>query len=99
MPMEVRREFWRQVSLGFSVVDAAALVGVSRPTGQRLFAASGGVMPTYVRAAPGGSAAPGYRRLTLDERHQIAALRKAENTLRAIAAELGRPSLATGRAI
>ena len=97
VPMQVRRAFWRQVAMGASVVDAAALVGVSRPTGQRLFAASGGVIPSFARSAPQDSPAPRYRRLTLEERHQIAALRKARFTVGAIAKELGRPASTISR--
>jgi transposase, IS30 family len=83
VPIEVERGLWQQVSAGLSVVDAAAAVGVSRPTGQRLFARCGGVTPSLVRPTSG-------TRLCLDERHRIAALRRARLGVRAIARELGR---------
>lgn len=83
VPIEVQRRFWQEVQRGLSVVEAAAGVGVSRPTGQRLFARSGGVTPTLTAPTTG-------TRLSLDERHQIAALKKAKFTVRAIAGELGR---------
>ncbi len=86
IPLAVERMFWAHVDAGVSVVNAAAACGVSRASGQRLFAASGGVKPS--RAAPGGQGS--YRRLSLEERHQIAALRKAKFGIRAIAIELGR---------
>ena len=83
IPIEVEREFWVQVRSGLSVVDAAVSAGVSRPSGQRLFARSGGVIPSL--AEPVSTA-----RLSLHERHRIAALRKARFGVRAIAADLGR---------
>jgi transposase, IS30 family len=83
IPIEVEREFWVRVRAGLSVVDAAVAAGVSRPSGQRLFARSGGVIPSL--AEPVSTA-----RLSLDERHRIAALRKARFGVRAIAADLGR---------
>ena len=81
--IEVERAFWQQVRSGLSVVDAAAACGVSRATGQRLFARSGGVMPSLVKATS-------RTRLSADERHRIAALRTVRVGVRAIARELGR---------
>src|SRR4029078_6356829 len=83
--LAVQRVFWRQVRDGVSVVDAAGVAGVSRPTGQRLFSRSGGVIPSFARAdslSPSSSSSPpssrpSYRRLSVDERHQIAALKAA----------------------
>jgi transposase, IS30 family len=83
VPIEVERRFWVQVGAGLSVVEAAAAAGVSRPTGQRLFARCGGVTPSLVMPTSG-------TRLSLAERHRIAALRTARFGVRAIAAELGR---------
>jgi IS30 family transposase len=74
---------WQEIQAGRSVEDAARLVGVSRTTGQRLFARSGGVTPSFAAPIKGA-------RLSLDERHQIAALRRAKFSLRAIAQQLGR---------
>src|SRR5437868_400293 len=91
IPLAVERVFWVHVGAGASVVAAAGLSGVSRASGQRLFAASGGVRPSRARAAA-RTAGHGvsYARLSLDERHQIAAMRKAKLSIRKIAAELGR---------
>ena len=90
--IEVERRFWQQVRAGLSVVDAAAACGVSRPTGQRLFARCGGVTPSLVRAVSG-------TRLSLDERHRIAALGKAGFGVRAIARELCRDPSSVSREV
>lgn len=86
----VQRRFWEQVGAGLSVVEAAGVAGVSRPTGQRLFARSGGVRPSFAHRVPRGSAPVKFRRLSLEERYQISAMKKARYSLRAIAKELGR---------
>ena len=83
VPLEVQRRLWQEIRQGRSVEDAAGLVGVSRTTGQRLFARSGGVTPSFAAPIKGS-------RVSLDERHQIAALHRARFSLRAIARELGR---------
>jgi transposase, IS30 family len=83
VPMEVQRRFWQRVAEGLSVVDAARAVGVSRPTGQRLFSRCGGVRPSI--AVP----VSGYR-LGLFEREEIACLHAAGQGVRAIARVLGR---------
>lgn len=111
--LEVQRDFWREVARGTSVVDAAGCVGVSRPVGQRWFAASGGVVPSFARTdasnspsngqpsnGSGGEAASGqgsYRRLTFEERHEIAALKKARNGVQSIARQLGRSASTVSR--
>lgn len=86
VPSEVQREFWRGVAEGLSVVDAGAACGVSRPTAQRLFSRSGGVMPSRT---PRKTPARGGR-LTLAEREEIACLCAANQSIRAIARALGR---------
>ncbi|MEO6509838.1 MAG: IS30 family transposase [Nocardioides sp.] len=95
VPIEVEREFWQRVRAGLSVVQAAAAVGVSRPTGQRLFSRSGGVIPGLIRPVGQGR----YGRLSLDERHQIAALRKLDRDIgvRAMARVLGRSAATVSR--
>jgi IS30 family transposase len=65
--VEGQRRFWQYVAAGLSVIDAGAAAGVSRPTAQRLFARSGGVMPSMKEPTPGG-------RLSLAEREEIARL-------------------------
>ncbi len=79
--------FWKRVAEGLSVVDAGAVAGVSRSTAQRLFARSGGVIPTQRRPhrAPGEGG-----RLTLAEREEIACARAAGAGIRQIARILGR---------
>jgi len=86
VPVEVQRRFWERVAEGFSVIDAGAAAGVSRPTAQRLFARSGGVMPAL---KPRNAPAEGGR-LTLAEREEIACLHAAGQTVRGIARALGR---------
>ena len=87
VPLEVQREFWRAVAVGLSVVDAGLACGVSRATAQRLFARSGGVMPSLGR--PRKPPSEGGR-LGLAEREEIACLRAAGQGVRAIARALGR---------
>ena len=79
--------FWQRVAEGLSVIDAGSAAGVSRPTAQRLFARSGGVMPTLrgPRRDPGEGG-----RLTLAEREEIACARAAGTGVREIARMLGR---------
>ena len=87
---EVRREFWRQVAAGLSVENAAVAAGVSRPTGYRWFAASGGVMPRRsLRERPEGPPRPQGRRLGLADREEIALLVAAGRTDAQIAAAIG----------
>jgi transposase, IS30 family len=89
-PIEVQRVFWQRVGEGSSVVDAARLAGVSKATGERFFSRSGGVIPSF--AAPVSGA-----RLSLDERHQIAALRRAGFSIRGVAREIGRDPATVSR--
>jgi IS30 family transposase len=87
VPVEVQRWFWVGVAEGLSVVDAGAACGVSRPTAQRVFARSGGVMPSL--KDPRKPSSQGGR-LTLAEREEIACLRAAGQGVREIARALGR---------
>lgn len=83
LSIEVQRRFWQQVAAGVSVTNAGALVGVSRPTAWRFFAASGGVIPSIAKQPRG-------RCLSLAEREEIAHLRTAGHGVRQIAVRLGR---------
>jgi transposase, IS30 family len=83
VPVRVQRVFWQQVAAGVSVVDAAVVAGIGRPTGQRLFARAGGVVPSIVQQPTG-------RSLSMAEREEIACLHAAKRGVRAIARELGR---------
>ena len=96
VPVEVQRQFWIAVAAGLSVVDAGAVCGVSRPTAQRLFARSGGVMPSL--KSPRKPPAAGGR-LTLAEREEIACLSTAGQGVRQIARALGRDPSTISREI
>jgi transposase len=78
-----RDEFWELVvGRGVSICGAAGAVGVSGSTGYRWFKQSGGVRPSI-------SISSGWR-LSLVERDEISAAVAAGDTVRAIAARLGR---------
>jgi IS30 family transposase len=96
VPVEVQRQFWIAVAAGLSVVDAGAVCGVSRPTAQRLFARSGGVMPSL--KSPRKPPAAGGR-LTLAEREEIACLSTAGQGVREIGRALGRDPSTISREI
>ncbi|MGA7148133.1 MAG: IS30 family transposase [Microbacterium sp.] len=87
--VEVHREFWAQVALGLSVVDAGGAVGVSRATAQRLFARCGGVIPS--RSEPVTDPVNGRSvRLSFSEREDIARYDAQGLGVRQIAREMGR---------
>ncbi len=88
--VEVRKAFWREVAAGRSVVDAGLVVGVSRPTAQRLYSRSGGVICAH-REPPSG------RRLTFAEREEIALLKAGGAGVRQIARAVGRPASTVSR--
>jgi IS30 family transposase len=78
--------FWRSVRAGLSVPEAAGVAGVSRRTGHRWFAEAGGMPPLALQ--PPGSG----RRLSLEEREQIAHGLAAGRGYAAIGRTLGRPT-------
>jgi len=92
--IEVERVFWQQVAQGDSTVEAGVVAGVSRATAQRLFARSGGVMPSLKQ--PRKPAAEGGR-LTLAEREDIACWHEARVSNAEIARRLGRHPSTIGR--
>jgi IS30 family transposase len=87
---ETQKGFWRQVASGASTEVAALACGVSRPTGYRWFAASGGVLPpgSSRESLPPPPTSHG-RRLTLCDREEIACLLAAGKNQVEIAAEIG----------
>ncbi|WP_088289317.1 IS30 family transposase [Kineosporia sp. A_224] len=80
---ELERVFWRQIAAGLSTEDAAAVIGVSVPTGHRLFRDRGG-MPTFMLLPVKG------RYLSFAEREQVALAKAAGDGVREIARQLGR---------
>ncbi|WP_397207216.1 IS30 family transposase [Nocardioides zeae] len=104
MLRSVRLVFWAAVREGMSIDAAARRAGVSSRAGHRWFAQAGGVKPVAAPiAAPTAEpvAAPtaepvaeptaaGYRRLSILEREQIHAGMERGESIRMIAAGLGR---------
>jgi IS30 family transposase len=90
-PREKHKVFWRHVAAGLSTENAALAAGVSRPVAYRWFAASGGVMlPRAVREpVPASSKAAHGRRLTLEDREEIAFLKRLNKSVSEIAEEVG----------
>jgi transposase, IS30 family len=87
---EAQKAFWRHVASGASTEVASLASGVSRPTGYRWFAASGGVMPprSSREARPLAPNSRG-RRLTLSDREEIACLLAAGKNQTEVAAAIG----------
>lgn len=81
----VVRQFWGLIGEGMSPRQAGVAVGVSEVSGWRWFAAVGGVKPK--RIAPGPRHRP---RLSYEEREEIALGLAAGESIRSIAARLGR---------
>ena len=80
---EVRRRFWRLIGHGFQTVDAADLVGVSRPAAIAWFAKAGGMSPMSLDE-------PSGRYLSFVEREEIAILWSQGHSVREIARRIGR---------
>jgi hypothetical protein len=89
-PRSVEREFWVEVATGKLPWEAAEVVGVSQPVGQRWFRHAGGMNP-YSWTAPSG------RYLSFVEREEIAIGRAQGKGVRVIAVELGRSPSAISR--
>ena len=87
IPVAVQREFWAAVRSGMVVAEAASCVGVSITVAWRWFRHVGGVMPPDFSSSPQPVT---VRRLSLDEREEIACRRAAGEGVRAIAVALGR---------
>jgi IS30 family transposase len=83
MVNEVVQRFWAAMARGEFITDAAAEAGTYRMKGARWLAISGGVRPRRGRNLKG-------RCLTFAEREEIALGRAGGQSMRAIAARLGR---------
>jgi IS30 family transposase len=79
----VRRRFWQSIAAGLPTEEAADAAGVSHACGRNWFRDGGG-MPVVSMGEPSG------RYLSLSEREEIAVGRAAGETVRAIAARIGR---------
>jgi transposase, IS30 family len=83
MITEVVQRFWAAMQRGEFITDAAAEAGTYRKKGARWLVAAGGVRPRRGRDLKG-------RCLTFSEREEIALGRAGGESMRAIAARLGR---------
>jgi IS30 family transposase len=89
---EVRRGFWRGVRAGRTSEVAARAVGVSGITGRRWFVQAGGMCPISLDE-------PSGRYLSLAEREEIAIGLAREESIRSIAARLGRAPSTVSREV
>jgi IS30 family transposase len=83
LPRPVRVRFWEGIGAGMATKEAGWAAGVSHETARRWFIEAGGVMGN-------GPGPVGGRYLSLAEREEIAVGRAAGQSVRAIAAGLGR---------
>lgn len=88
-----RRAFWLGVRRGRSVEEAAAVAGVAPRTGFTWFREAGG-MPPLSLAGPGTG-----RRLTVEDREQIAYGLASGQTFTAIGQRIGRPTSTVTREV
>ena len=94
----LQERFWELIRWeGLSPGEAAVVVGVSVSTGRRWFVDSGGVMPADPAAVRRRPVA--YRRLSFEEREEIALGLAAGESARSIARRLGRPATAVTREV
>jgi IS30 family transposase len=80
----VEAAFWAEIAKGLLPIEAAAVVGVSQPVGQRWFHNGGGMPPFDLKARTSG------RYLSFAEREEIALLRAQAKGVREIARAVGR---------
>jgi IS30 family transposase len=83
MNTEVLQRFWAAIHQGMFITEAAELAGTYREMGGRWLAAAGGIRPRRGRDLKG-------RCLSFREREEIALARMAGESMRSIAARLGR---------
>jgi IS30 family transposase len=89
---ETHREFWRTICAGGSVGEASRHVGIHEVMGGRWCREAGGVPPVSLQS-------PGRARLSIDERELILAGMIREDSIRAIAASIGRAPSTVSREI
>ena len=89
---ETHREFWRVVRAGGSVREASRRVGVHEVLAGRWFRQAGGVPPVSLQS-------PGSVRLSIEEREQILAGMNRRDSIRRIAAAIGRDPSTVSREI
>jgi len=80
-PREVRRRFWAELRAGGTVTDAAARSGVNRSTAANWVSQAGGVIPPRMSSS---------NRLTFQDREEIWFGHSQSESIRSIAARLGR---------
>jgi IS30 family transposase len=80
----VEAAFWVEIAKGLLPIEAAAVVGVSQPVGQRWFHNAGGMPPFDLKVQPSG------RYLSFAEREEIALLKAQDKGVREIARAIGR---------
>jgi IS30 family transposase len=90
IPLAVRRRFWQLVAAGVATKQAAELVGVSATCGEGWFSDAGGMSPVSLHQ-------PAGRYLSLAEREEIAIGRAAGQSMRRIAARIGRSPATVSR--
>jgi IS30 family transposase len=83
--------FWVEIAKGLLPIEAAAVVGVSQPVGQRWFHNAGGMPPFDLNQRPSG------RYLSFAEREEIALLKAQDKGVREIARAIGRDPATVSR--
>jgi transposase, IS30 family len=84
-PFSVQRRYWELIAAGLGSEQAGIAVGVSATCGGKWFRRFGGVNPRWL--APGSQIRP---RLSADEREQIMIGTAQGESIRSMAARLGR---------
>jgi len=80
----IEASFWVEIARGLLPIEAAAVVGVSQPVGQRWFHNAGGMPPFDLKLQRSG------RYLSFAEREEIALLKAQGTGVREIARAIGR---------
>ena len=91
LPREVRQRFWVELGRGGSVAEAAARAGVKRTAAANWVRKAGGMIPSRRRVAS--------NRLSSVDREEIAFARTNGESMRSIAARLGRAPSTISREI